>query len=261
MTKHEQNESILNFLKSIQNGLYFNMSKCKCEICEKQCLDLNNIAFKAANISVTDDKSIDKLCNNITNILENNNFVINNNKLYCKECYEQFKNLNSISKNVLRPSKIEYYLNIAREVSTRSTCLRRRYGAILVKNDSIISTGYNGSPRCTKNCIDLGECRREKLNIPRGERYELCRSVHAEQNAIISASREKMLGATLYLVGKSHTDGSYVESANPCALCKRMIINAGIKDVYIRDSKSKYRHTNVEDYITDDESLEGLKGY
>ena len=84
---------------------------------------------------------------------------------------------------------------------------------------------------------------------------------HAEQNAIISASREKMLGATLYLVGKSHTDGSYVESANPCALCKRMIINAGIKDVYIRDSKSKYRHTNVEDYITDDESLEGLKGY
>jgi len=160
-----------------------------------------------------------------------------------------------------RVDKINYYLDIAETVLERGTCLRRNFGAIIVNNDEIISTGYVGAPRERKNCCDLGYCTREKLKIPRGERYELCRSVHAEQNAIISASREKMLGGTLYLVGKSHTDGTYVENANPCALCKRMIINSGIKDIYIRDSQSKYRHVKVEDYIIDDESLEGIKGY
>ena len=160
-----------------------------------------------------------------------------------------------------RVDKINYYLDIAETVLERGTCLRRNFGAIIVNNDEIISTGYVGAPRGRKNCCDLGYCTREKLNIPRGERYELCRSVHAEQNAIISASREKMLGGTLYLVGKNHTDGEYVENANPCALCKRMIVNAGIKDIYIRDSKNKYRHTDVSSYIEDDESLEGTKGY
>ena len=260
MTKHEQNESILNFLRSIQNGLYFNMSKCKCEICEKQCLDLNNVAFKAANISVTDDKSIDKLCNNITDILEDNNFVINNNKLYCKECYEQFKNLNSISKNVLRPSKVEYYLNIAREVSTRSTCLRRRYGAIIVKNDSIISTGYNGSPRCTKNCIDLGECRREKLNIPRGQNYEMCRAIHAEQNCIINASREQMIDSDLYLYG-SEINGNMINNMEPCQICKKLIINSGIKNVICSNYEKKHIIYNVSDWITNDETLTDKYGY
>ena len=160
-----------------------------------------------------------------------------------------------------RVDKVNYYLDIAETVLERGTCLRRNFGAIIVNNDEIISTGYVGAPRGRKNCCDLGYCTREKLNIPRGERYELCRSVHAEQNAIISASREKMLGDSLYLVGKSHTDNTYVENANPCALCKRMIINAGIQDIYIRDSKNKYRHTKVEDYIKNDESLEGIKGY
>ena len=160
-----------------------------------------------------------------------------------------------------RVDKTNYYLDIAETVLERGTCLRRNFGAIIVNNDEIISTGYVGAPRGRKNCCDLNYCMREKLNIPRGERYELCRSVHAEQNAIISASREKMLGATLYLVGKNYVDNTYVESANPCALCKRMIINAGIKDVYIRDSKDNFRYIDVKTYIDNDESLSETKGY
>ena len=102
---------------------------------------------------------------------------------------------------------------------------------------------------------------RESLKVPRGERYELCRSVHAEQNAIIHASRENMIGSTMYLVGKDAKTGAYVENASACSMCKRMIINAGIKDIYIRDSKEEYRHIEVEDYVTNDESLIGTSGY
>lgn len=160
-----------------------------------------------------------------------------------------------------RRSKINYYLDIAETVLKRGTCIRRNFGAIIVKNDEIISTGYVGAPRGRKNCCDLGYCTREKLKIPRGERYELCRSVHAEQNAIISAGRNNMIGSTLYLVGKDYKTGDYIEKSNPCALCKRMIINAGIKDIIIRDTKDKYRHILVSDYIDNDESLEGIKGY
>ena len=160
-----------------------------------------------------------------------------------------------------RVDKVNYYLDIAETVLERGTCVRRNFGAIIVSNDEIISTGYVGAPRGRKNCCDLKYCTREKLNIPRGERYELCRSVHAEQNAIISAAREKMIGASLFLVGKNYSDGAYVEKSNPCALCKRMIINAGIKDVYIRDSKEEYRHIDVQEFIDNDESLEGIKGY
>ena len=160
-----------------------------------------------------------------------------------------------------RIDKNNYYLDIAESTLERSTCLRRKYGAVIVKNDEIISTGYNGAPRGRKNCNDIGICIREKLNIPRGERYELCRSVHAEQNAIISASRDKMLDSTLYLVGKSYDTGEYVENARPCALCKRMIINAGIKEVIVRESKDKYVVIPVQDFIDNDESLEGTKGY
>ncbi len=160
-----------------------------------------------------------------------------------------------------RRDKINYYLDIAETVIERGTCLRRNFGAVIVNNDEIISTGYVGAPRGRKNCCDLKYCMREKLQIPRGERYEMCRSVHAEQNAIISAARNKMLGGTLFLVGKSYSDGSYVENSNPCALCKRMIINSGLKDLYIRDTKDKYRHIMVDEYIENDESLEGIKGY
>ena len=161
----------------------------------------------------------------------------------------------------MRRDKINYYLDIAEAVITRGTCLRRNFGAIIVKNDEIISTGYVGAPRGRRNCCDLKYCTREKLNIPRGERYELCRSVHAEQNAIISASRRDMLDSTLYLVGKNYDDGKYVKNAMPCALCKRMIINAGTKEVIIRNTKDDYTLVNVKDFISNDESLEGVKGY
>ena len=160
-----------------------------------------------------------------------------------------------------RIDKHNYYLNIAESVSLRGTCLRRNFGAVIVNNDEIISTGYVGAPRGRQNCCDLKLCTREKLKSPRGERYELCRSVHAEQNAIISASRKDMIGSTLYLVGKNHLDGSYVENANPCALCKRMIINSGIKTVIIRNTKNDYTIVDVDTYIKEDESLEGIKGY
>lgn len=161
----------------------------------------------------------------------------------------------------MRIDKINYYLDIAETVIERSTCLRRNYGAIVVKNDQIISTGYNGAPRGRKNCSDLGVCMREKLNIPRGERYELCRSVHAEQNCIIAASRNEMLGAEMFLVGKNQSDGSYVSDANSCAVCKRMIINAGITAVYIRDNKTEYRKILVSDWIENDDSLSDTMGY
>lgn len=136
----------------------------------------------------------------------------------------------------MRVTKEAYYLNIARSVINRSTCLRRRYGAIIVKNDEVISTGYNGSPRGTYNCCDKGFCEREAKNIPSGANYELCRSVHAEQNAIISASRKDMLGATLYLVGED-MEGNIID-AEPCLLCKRFILNAGISKVVCKTKDS-----------------------
>ncbi len=161
----------------------------------------------------------------------------------------------------MRIDKVNYYLDIAEVTLERGTCIRRNFGAIIVKNDEIISTGYVGAPRGRKNCTDLKYCMREKLKVPRGERYELCRSVHAEQNAIISASRRDMIDSTLYLVGKDYNTGEYVENAKPCALCKRMIINAGIKQVIVRNTKTEYTVIDVNDFIKNDESLEGTKGY
>ena len=161
-----------------------------------------------------------------------------------------------------RRDKINYYLDIAESVTERSTCLRRQWGAVIVNNDEIIATGYNGAPRGRKNCSDLGFCLREKLNVPRGERYELCRSVHAEQNAVISAARKDTIGSTLFMVGKDAKTGEYVEKSNSCAMCKRVIINAGIKDIYIRDTKDEYRHVDVlKEFIENDDSLDGTKGY
>ncbi|NLL00628.1 MAG: dCMP deaminase family protein [Clostridiales bacterium] len=160
-----------------------------------------------------------------------------------------------------RRDKINYYLDLAEVVSQRCTCLRKKYGAVLVKNDEVISTGYVGAPRGRKNCCDIGECIRAKLNIPRGERYELCRSVHAEANAIISAPRDKMIGSSLYLTGLEMDTGDYVKNAICCSMCKRLVINAGIKDVYLRDSKDDYRLIEVEEWIENDESLEGVFGY
>lgn len=160
-----------------------------------------------------------------------------------------------------RRDKINYYLDLAEIVLQRGTCLRRNYGAVIVKNDEVISTGYVGAPRGRKNCTDLKTCIRQELRIPRGERYEVCRSVHAEANAIISASRDKMIGSEIFLVGIDMATNDYVQNANSCSMCKRMIINAGIKRVYIRDTKNTYRVVEVQDWIDNDESLEGIFGY
>ncbi len=154
-----------------------------------------------------------------------------------------------------RISKQNYYLDIADTVLKRSTCLRRKYGAIIVRNDEIISTGYNGAPRGRRNCSDLGGCMREKLHIPSGERYELCRSVHAEANAIISASRRDMIGATIYLVGRDARTNELLHDAMSCSMCKRQIINAGIDRVVIRVDESSYRTIPVNDWIESDDSI------
>lgn len=161
-----------------------------------------------------------------------------------------------------RRDKVNYYLDIAETVLERGTCLRRNYGAIIVKNDQIISTGYSGAPRGRKNCCDTGVCMREKLNIPRGQRYELCRSVHAEANAIIAASRNDMIGATLYLAGRDAASNELIDHANSCSMCKRLIINAGIKNVIIRNTCDQYSVIDVEkDWVECDESLDGVLGY
>lgn len=160
-----------------------------------------------------------------------------------------------------RIDKNNYYLDICETVLERGTCLRRNFAAIIVKNDEIIATGYTGAPRGRKNCSDIGFCRREQLNIPRGTRYELCRSVHAEQNAIISARRQDMIGAAMYLVGKEVKTGQLVKNASPCLLCKRLIINSGIEKVIIRDTKTIYREVLTREWIENDDSLFEDSGY
>ncbi|MEG0765435.1 MAG: deaminase [Pseudoflavonifractor sp.] len=154
-----------------------------------------------------------------------------------------------------RIDKENYYLDIAETVLGRATCLRRCYGAIIVRNDEIIATGYNGAPRGRKNCVDLGRCTREALNIPSGQRYELCRSVHAEANAIISAARSETMGATLYMACKDPATGELIPGSTSCAMCRRLIINAGIDRVVIRNTKTDYSIVHVEDWIHDDDSL------
>ena len=154
-----------------------------------------------------------------------------------------------------RVSKENYYLDIAQTVIERATCLRRCYGAIIVKNDEIISTGYNGAPRGRKNCVDMGYCTREAMKVPRGQRYELCRSVHAEANAIISAARRDMVGGTLYLVGKDAATGTLLGDATSCSMCRRLIINAGLEKVVIRTSPTEYQVVRVQDWVEEDDSL------
>ena len=161
-----------------------------------------------------------------------------------------------------RRDKINYYLDIAETVAERGTCLRRNFGAIIVKNDQIVSTGYVGAPRGRQNCSDLGYCTRDRMGVPRGQRYELCRSVHAEMNAIIHAARVDMLGSTLYLVGREVASGEYVQNAFPCSMCTRLIINAGISTVIVRDDQENFRVINVADeWIVNDETLRGESNY
>ena len=154
-----------------------------------------------------------------------------------------------------RRDKENYYLDIADTVLQRSTCLRRKYGALIVRNDEIISTGYNGAPRGRINCSDINFCMREKLNIPSGERYELCRSVHAEANAIISASRRDMIGATLYLVGRDAKTNELLSNTTSCSMCKRLVINAGIDHIVIRNSDTDYSIVPIVDWVDNDDSV------
>ena len=152
-----------------------------------------------------------------------------------------------------RISKENYYLDIAETVLERATCLRRVYGAIIVKNDEIISTGYNGAPRGRANCTDMGYCTREAMQIPRGQRYELCRSVHAEANAIISTSRRDMVGGDIYLVGRDAQTGELLKDATSCMMCRRMVINAGLERVVIRRSETEFEIVPVSDWVEEDD--------
>ena len=154
-----------------------------------------------------------------------------------------------------RISKENYYLDIAETVIGRATCLRRCYGAIIVKNDEIIATGYNGAPRGRCNCVDIGRCNRAELNIPQGQRYELCRSVHAEANAIISAARRDMVGGTLSLAGKNAATGELLHDTSSCSMCRRLIINAGLAKVICRTGKDSYTVTDVQEWINADDTL------
>ena len=160
-----------------------------------------------------------------------------------------------------RIDKENYYLDIAQTVLERSTCLRRCYGAIIVQHDEIISTGYNGAPRGRQNCADLNYCTRAEMNIPSGQRYELCRSVHAEANAIISAARRDMLGATIYMVCRDPMTGQLIPDSTSCSMCRRLIINAGISRIVIRDTPTEHRVVDVQkEWIDEDDSLpEGME--
>ena len=158
-----------------------------------------------------------------------------------------------------RMSKDKYYLNIADAVLDRSTCLRRKYGAIIVKNDEILSTGYNGAPRGRVNCSELGYCNREQLRIPSGQRYELCRSVHAEANAIISAARRDMVGGTLYLVGRNAQTGELLHDATSCAMCRRLVINAGLSKVVIRNTETEFSTVDVQDWVDLEDDVPDLR--
>ena len=158
-----------------------------------------------------------------------------------------------------RISKENYYLNIAETVLERATCLRRVFGAIIVKNDEIISTGYTGAPRGRRNCVDMGFCTREAMKVPRGERYELCRSVHAEANAIISAARRDMVGGTLYLVGRNAQTGELLHDATSCAMCRRMVINAGLSKVVIRTTASDFSVVDVQDWVNLEDDVPDLR--
>ena len=149
-----------------------------------------------------------------------------------------------------RPSKIEYYMNIAKEVAQRSTCLRVKIGAVIVKDDQIVATGYVGAPRGTKDSLEHGFCLRDNLGIPHGQRYELCRSVHAEQNAIINAARAgvSILKGKMYIWGERLPKHEPMDTF-PCFICKKMIINTGLVDIYCRTKENKIKQFKVENWV------------
>jgi dCMP deaminase len=138
----------------------------------------------------------------------------------------------------VRPGWDEYFIGIAKAVAARATCLRRKYGAVITKDNIIVSTGYNGAPSGMKDCLEVGRCTRKELQIPHGERYELCHSVHAEANAIIRASVAELRGATIYISGSDEEDNECI--SEPCMMCKRMILNAKVAKVVYSDGDGGY---------------------
>lgn len=161
-----------------------------------------------------------------------------------------------------RVDKINYYLDIAETVASRSTCFRKKYGSVIVNNDEIIATGYNGAPRGRKNCIDLRYCVKKKLfpNV-RHAGYDACRSVHAEQNAILSVSGKDMIGSTLYLTGYRAEENHYEKDSSPCLMCRKLIINSGIEKVIVRIEKQSFKVIDVNNWIEYDELLNGQISY
>ena len=155
------------------------------------------------------------------------------------------------------------FMQMTEQIGTWSSCFQenRKVGAIIVKDKRIIATGYNGAPRGRVNCTTVGRCMRDELGIPRGERYEMCRSVHAEANAIINASREQMIGATIYMTGIDSKTGQLLPDVCSCMMCKRLIINAGIETVVIRNPPEDYTVIRVQDWVDNDDSLSGKFGY
>ncbi len=151
------------------------------------------------------------------------------------------------TKKQTRPGWDEYFIDIAKAVSSRATCLRRRYGAVITKDNIIVSTGYNGAPSGMKDCLEEGKCTRKELQIPHGERYELCHSVHAEANAIIRASADELKGSTIYVSGADHGAGECL--SEPCMMCKRMILNSQIKKVVFSDGNGKYHVINPKGWL------------
>lgn len=147
----------------------------------------------------------------------------------------------------LRPDWDEYFIGIAKAVSTRATCLRRKYGAVITKDNIIVSTGYNGAPSGMKDCLEVGKCTRKELKIPHGERYELCHSIHAEANAIIRASVEELRGATIYISGID--DKGRECYSEPCMMCKRMILNAKIAHVVYSNGNNGLTITNPKKWL------------
>ena len=162
-----------------------------------------------------------------------------------------------------RIDKINYYLDIAKAVAGRSTCLRKKSGAVIVNHDEIVSTGYSGAPRGRENCIDLGYCSKKKF-FPdlRHAGYDACRSVHAEMNALISGARKDMLGGTLYLVQYRTESGEYEENPGCCQMCRKLIINACISTVVVRDSSENgYQVIDINEWIENDDLLKGKITY
>ena len=149
-----------------------------------------------------------------------------------------------LSQEGKRVSKIDTYLNCAEVFAYRSTCIKRKYGAVIVKDDAVISTGYNGAPRGEDNCCDIGKCPRMERDLHQGQGYELCRAVHAEANALLNCSREQTIDADLFLAGVNPSDNS-VHKAKPCPLCARMIIQAGIRNVYLRVGQGPDEYVKV----------------